>query len=69
MIDRELTPKQEDLIGDDAYHERKLREWEEKHIPIDPDRFDKILKIVGRKKLDYGEKLADLKKDLGGKSK
>lgn len=70
--EKELTPKQEDLIGDGAYHERKLMEEEEKEhkiinkkykitYPMDPEKLDKILKKIGRKKLDNNEKYCDLK--------
>lgn len=50
---KELTPEQEDLIGDSSYHEKKLREEEEKEhkwIPIAQDVFNKILVGIGRKK-------------------
>lgn len=66
---KELTPEQEDLIND--CHEKRLREElekeereKEKHkvIPIKLDRIDKILKIIGRKKLDDNENYCDLKK-------
>jgi len=55
---KELTPEQESLIGDDAYHEKKLaediakEEKKYKKIPIDPKRFDQILIKIGRKKHD-----------------
>jgi len=53
---KELTPEQEDLIGDDVYHEKKiieelLKETKYKVIPINPARFDQILKGIGRRKL------------------
>jgi hypothetical protein len=52
---KELTPEQESQIGDDAYHEKQLRESEKKskvvgRIPINPERFDQILIKIGRKK-------------------
>jgi len=62
-----LTAEQESMIGDDAYHEKKLREEEEKEnkkhskivgrIPIDPDRFDQILERIGWKKVNGGKKI------------
>lgn len=49
-----LTPEQEDYISDGAYHEKKLREEEEKRgykkIPINPEAFSQILIRIGRKK-------------------
>jgi len=56
---KELTPEQEDLIND--CHEKRLmeemkeEEKEHKTIPIDPDRFNKILVRIGRKKLNSKE--------------
>ena len=53
-----LTLEQESLIGDDAYHEKKLEEEIAKKIkkckviPINPDRFNQILIKIGRKKHD-----------------
>ena len=53
-----LTPEQESLIGDDAYHEKKLMEEiakekkQYKKIPINSDRFNQILIKIGRKKHD-----------------
>ena len=53
---KELTPEQESHIGDDVYHEKKiieglLKETKYKVIPISPDRFDQIVKGIGRRKL------------------
>ena len=64
--EEELTPEQESLIGDDAYHEKKLaediakEEKQYKKIPINHERFDRILKKIGRKKLDDNETYSDL---------
>jgi len=64
--EEELTPEQESLIGDDAYHEKKLEEEIAKKIkkckviPINSDRFDRILKKIGRKKLDDNETYSDI---------
>jgi len=52
-----LTLEQESLIGDDAYHEKKLIEETEKNkkkyktFPVNPKKFDQILKKIGRRKL------------------
>jgi len=53
---KELTPEQESHIGDDVYHEKKiieelLKETKYKVIPINPARFDQLLKGIGRRKL------------------
>jgi len=63
---KELTPEQESLIGDDAYHEKKLAEdiakekKQYKKIPINPECFNRILKKIGRKKLDDIETYSDI---------
>jgi len=60
------SPEQESLIGDDAYHEKKLEEEIAKKIkkckviPIDPERFNLILKKTGRKKFDDNETYSDI---------
>jgi len=54
--EEELTPEQESLIGDDAYHEKKLAEdivkgeKQYKKIPINHELFEQILIKIGRKK-------------------
>jgi len=48
---KELTPEQESHIGDDVYHEELLKETKYKVIPINPARFDQLLKGIGRRKL------------------
>ena len=45
----ELTKEQEDQIHDLPHHEKKS--CINGTIPIDPDRFDQIVKGIGRRKL------------------
>lgn len=53
-----LTPEQEDMIGDNVYHDKKLEEEENKEkkkhkmFPVNPKQLDKILKKIGRRKFD-----------------
>jgi hypothetical protein len=64
-----LTSEQEDLIGDGAYEEKKIREEEEKEhkvIPINPDKFDEILIKIGRKKQNPNK---EVKNNGNGKTK
>ncbi len=53
----ELTPEQENYIGDLQHHEKKLKEKtgkstkKQKMFPVNPKRLDFILKKIGRRKL------------------
>ena len=59
--EKKLTSEQEDLIGDGAYHEKKLMEEEGKVIPIDPEKFDEILIKIGRRKKPNPKEIKEVK--------
>jgi len=54
---KELTPEQENLVGDLQHHDKKVEKdiarEEKKHkmFPVNPERLDQILKKIGRRKL------------------